>query len=82
MLQVFVPRYGFESVVVFPSNANYTVTEDSFTADNICVRAFERVKVQLTLNEKDVQHIHLEMKLVEPKIPGFSVDYILSAPEI
>lgn len=79
--QVFVPKYGFESVVVFPSDANYEVTDDKLIAKNISVRAFQRVKVQLSLNESDLHRVRLDMKLVEPRIPGFSVDFVLSAPE-
>lgn len=80
-IQVFVPRYGLESVVVFPEGSKYEVTDDSFKAEGVTVRAFAKVKVQISLNESDVQHVRLEMKLVSPKIPGFSVDFILSAPE-
>ncbi|MCP9263660.1 Exosome complex exonuclease RRP44 [Dirofilaria immitis] len=80
-IQVFVPAYGFESIVVFPSGSNYQVTDDSLIAEGVEVRSFQRITVNLSLNETDVQHIRLDMKLVSPKIPGFSVDYILSAPE-
>lgn len=76
-----MPRYGLESVVVFPEGSKYEVTDDSFKAEGVTVRAFAKVKVQISLNESDVQHVRLEMKLVSPKIPGFSVDFILSAPE-
>ncbi|VDN17785.1 unnamed protein product [Gongylonema pulchrum] len=78
---VFVPAYGFESVVVFPVGSNYQVTDDLLVAEGTEVRSFSRIKVKLSLDESDVQHIRLDMKLVSPKIPGFSVDYILSAPE-
>uniref|UniRef100_A0A0N5A9L5 Protein DIS3 homolog n=1 Tax=Syphacia muris TaxID=451379 RepID=A0A0N5A9L5_9BILA len=81
-LQVFVPKYGFESVIVFPADAtNYTVTDIQLTVNNISLKAFQPVKVQLSLNESDLQHVRLDMKLVEPKIPGFSVDFDLSTPE-
>ncbi|VDN01777.1 unnamed protein product [Onchocerca ochengi] len=80
-IQVFVPAYGFESIVVFPSGSNYQVTDDSLIAEGVEVRSFQRITVKLSLDETDVQHIRLDMKLVSPKIPGFSVDYILSAPE-
>lgn len=73
--------YGFESVVVFPAESQYTVSDDLLVAGDKELRSFEKIKVQLCLDEKDEQHIRLDMKLVEPKIPGFSVDYVLSAPE-
>lgn len=76
-----MPAYGFESVVVFPSGSKYQVTDDLLVAEGVEVRSFHRIKVKLSLDETDVQHIRLDMKLVSPKIPGFSVDYILSAPE-
>uniref|UniRef100_A0A0R3RRV1 Protein DIS3 homolog n=1 Tax=Elaeophora elaphi TaxID=1147741 RepID=A0A0R3RRV1_9BILA len=80
-IQVFVPAYGFESVVVFPSGSNYQVTDDSLIAEGIKIMSFQRITVKLSLDETDVQHVRLDMKLVSPKIPGFSVDFILSAPE-
>nr|CDQ04480.1 Bm1955, isoform c [Brugia malayi] len=80
-IQVFVPAYGFESIVVFPCGSNYQVTDDLLMAEGVEVRNFQRITVKLSLDETDVQHIRLDMKLVSPKIPGFSVDYILSAPE-
>ncbi|KAL3995653.1 RNB domain family protein [Acanthocheilonema viteae] len=80
-IQVFVPAYGFESIVVFPSGSNYQVTDDSLVAEGVEIRNFQRVTVKLSLDKTDVQHTRLDMKLISPKIPGFSVDYILSAPE-
>ncbi|MFH4974380.1 hypothetical protein AB6A40_001089 [Gnathostoma spinigerum] len=80
-LQVFVPKYGFESVLVFPSDSNYIISDASVTAGDTVINAFDKVKVQLSLNDNDVQHIRLDMQLVEPKISGFSVDYVLSAAE-
>lgn len=76
-----MPAYGFESIVVFPRGSNYQVTDDSLRAEGVEVRSFQRITVKLSLDETDIQHIRLDMKLVAPKIPGFSVDYILSAPE-
>ncbi|VDK85731.1 unnamed protein product [Litomosoides sigmodontis] len=80
-IQVFVPAYGFESIVVFPSGSNYQVTDDSLVAEGVEIRSFQRITVKLSLDRTDVQHIRLDIKLISPKIPGFSVDYILSAPE-
>ena len=34
---------------------------------------FQKVKVQLSLDSSNVQHEKLELKLVDPQIPGFSV---------
>lgn len=80
-MQVFVPAYGFESIVVFPGGSNYHVMDDLLVAEGVQIRNFQRITVRLSLDKTDVQHIRLDMKLVSPKIPGFSVDYILSAPE-
>ncbi|CAG9539925.1 unnamed protein product [Cercopithifilaria johnstoni] len=80
-IQVFVPAYGFESIVVFPSGSNYQVTDDSLVAEGVEIKTFQHITVKLSLDKTDVQRIRLDMKLISPKIPGFSVDYILSAPE-
>ncbi|VDK18641.1 unnamed protein product [Anisakis simplex] len=80
-IQVFVPKYGLESVVVFPEGSDYEITDEYFKANNTRVDLFARVTVEISLNESNLQHIRLQMKLVKPKIDGFSVDYILSAPE-
>ena len=37
-------------------------------------RLFQRLTVQLTLDQSNIQHEKLVLRLVEPKIPGFSVD--------
>ncbi|KAM3718476.1 putative exosome complex exonuclease RRP44 [Dirofilaria immitis] len=64
-IQVFVPAYGFESIVVFPSGSNYQVTDDSLIAEGVEVRSFQRITVNLSLNETDVQHIRLDMKFIK-----------------
>ncbi|VDN03336.1 unnamed protein product [Thelazia callipaeda] len=80
-IQVLVPNYGLESVVVFPKDLKYEVTDNSLIAEGIEIQCFQRIKVKLSLNESDIQHIRLDIKLVSPKVPGFSVDYNICAPE-
>ncbi|VDN53911.1 unnamed protein product [Dracunculus medinensis] len=80
-IQVFVPKYGLESVIVFPSNLNYSINHTFIVAEGIKLFLLQKILVKLSLDETDLQHIRIDMKLISPKIPGFSVDYMISFPE-
>ena len=45
----------------------------SQSCGGVTLKLFQRLRVQLSLGRSNVQHEKLELRLVEPVIPGFSV---------
>ena len=41
---------------------------------DVTLTLFQKLKVQLSLDQSNVQHEKLELKLIQPHIPGFSVE--------
>uniref|UniRef100_A0A914WXB8 Exosome complex exonuclease RRP44 n=1 Tax=Plectus sambesii TaxID=2011161 RepID=A0A914WXB8_9BILA len=83
-IQVLIPKYGLESAVFVNADSPFVFNEDdcSMRSPDVTLRMFDRVVVQLSLNTKDEQHPKLQLKLVQPKVDGFSVDSLLSAPDL
>ncbi|XP_071951446.1 exosome complex exonuclease RRP44-like isoform X2 [Antedon mediterranea] len=80
-LQVFIPKYGLEGTLFLKpedktasSLFTYNEEEQSQTAGDVSLHMFDPVTVQLSINASDVQHQKLMLKLVKPKVSGFSVD--------
>lgn len=74
-LQVLIPKYGLEGTL-FIRNETFVFDEDepSQRCGPVKLTLFQKVKVQLSLDTSNVQHEKLELQLIEPFIPGFSVD--------
>ncbi|EYC22070.1 hypothetical protein Y032_0018g3697 [Ancylostoma ceylanicum] len=80
-IQVFVPKYGLESVIVLQQGKGTTID-----IDESCVRhgdqvihELDRVKVRVRLDESNVQRRRIALDLIEPStLPGLSVDFDLS----
>lgn len=87
-LQVLIPKYGLEGTV-FLNDAHkktssffvYNEEENTQNAGNVAFHVFDPVIVQLSIDRSNVQHMKLSLKLVKPKIPGFSVPSVNEASE-
>ncbi|XP_038055704.1 exosome complex exonuclease RRP44-like [Patiria miniata] len=80
-VQVFIPKYGFEGTLFLrgPDKDKdglfkYNEEECTQSAGNVTLRGFDKVRVQISAETSNIQHQKLRMKLVEPKVSGFSVD--------
>ncbi|XP_055345726.1 exosome complex exonuclease RRP44-like [Paramacrobiotus metropolitanus] len=77
-VQVLVPKYGMEGTVMLTDKSGnvqfrYNAEGPSVTIGNVTLRTFDRVIVQISVDQSSLQHHRLVTKLVEPMIPGFSV---------
>lgn len=80
-LQVFIPKFGLEGTLylqkteggVKSSLFTYNDDEPSQNAGDVKLRAFDYVKVQISMEATSIQHQKLRLKLVTPQVPGFSV---------
>ena len=71
-----IPKFGLEGTLYIKSDSGFVFDEDlpSQSKENVTLTLFQKLKVQLSLDSSNVQHEKLELKLVEPHIPGFSVE--------
>lgn len=78
-LQVLIPKFGLEGTVYLSEgkgkNSMFTFNEEESTQSvgDITLHVFDPVKVQISIDSSNIQHQKLALKLVEPKIAGFSV---------
>ncbi|WKY03461.1 hypothetical protein Q1695_004873 [Nippostrongylus brasiliensis] len=80
-IQVFVPKYGLESVIVLQQGKGTTIDIDESCVrhGDIVVRELDRVTVRVRLDESNVQRRRIALDLIEPStLPGLSVDFDLS----
>ncbi|XP_022091521.1 exosome complex exonuclease RRP44-like [Acanthaster planci] len=80
-VQVFIPKYGFEGTLFLKGPDkdkdgifHYNEEECTQSAGAVTLRGFDKVRVQISAETSNIQHQRLRLKLVEPKVPGFSVD--------
>lgn len=75
-IQVLIPKYGLEGTLYIKNDSGFVFDEEgpAQTNGNVTLRLFQKVRVQLTLDQSNVQHEKLEVKLVDPFIPGYSVE--------
>ena len=77
---VIIPTYGIEGIVYAHGTDNSFTGQSSTTQliwDNVTIKLFDRVKVQISIEEAGVaaaQRSKLKLVLTEPIIPGFSFD--------
>ena len=75
-IQILIPKYGLEGTLFIPKDGGgFVFNEDvpSQSKGNVTLNLFQKVLVQLTLDQSNVQHEKLEVKLVKPYIADFSV---------
>ena len=75
-IQVLIPKYGLEGTLYIRNDSGFVFDDEipSQTHGNVTLTLFQKVMVQLTLDQSNVQHEKLEVKLMEPYIDGFSVE--------
>ena len=69
-----VPKYGLETVIIFPATLAKT-DEQVLEIAKQYIRPFQKVKVKLELVEKNFRK-KIEVTLVEPKIEGLNTESI------
>lgn len=83
-IQVFVPKYGLESIIVLQSGSDTVIDVEEMAVKvngESVIRELEPVTVKISVNEKNQQRPRVELQLVKPAIPGLSVDFDLSSSE-
>ncbi|CAO4376025.1 unnamed protein product [Caenorhabditis nigoni] len=83
-IQVFVPKYGLESIIVLQPGSGTTIDVEEMAVKvngEAVIRELEPVTVKISVNEKNQQRPRVELQLIKPAIPGLSVDFDLSTSE-
>ncbi|CAG0916314.1 unnamed protein product [Notodromas monacha] len=88
-LQVLVPKYGLEATLFLEGKQIdpkiikfvYDESEPSQTCGSVKFSTFDKVVVQISIDESNVQREKLVLRLVHPKVPGFSVDPLPQKPK-
>jgi len=76
-LQVLIPKYGLEGTLYFDEFPfTYDEQEPSQTSGCVKLRLFQRVIVQISIDATNVQRQRMQLKLVHPKIEGYSVESV------
>ena len=81
-IQVLIPKYGLESAIMLPAKSAFVFDEDTCSlrvatgaSAGLQLFMFDAVRVRLELVSTNAeQHHRLQLKLIEPKIDGFSVE--------
>lgn len=78
-LQILIPKYGLEGTV-YLSKRKHTEGPCSFdeekmcqTAGDVTLQVFDKVIVQVSIEQKTIQTTEMQLRLVHPQIPGLSV---------
>jgi len=83
-VQVLIPKYGLEGTLYLPRKQQetsatsgvefrYDAETPSQSCNGVTLKLFEKVVVRILLDDSNVQHEKLVLKLVKPHIEGFSV---------
>ncbi len=78
-LQVLIPKYGLEGTLFLRSDQDdvdflFDEAVPSQSCKGVSLTLFQKIKVQISLDQSNVQHEKLVLRLVSPIIEGFSVD--------
>ncbi|XP_030817141.1 exosome complex exonuclease RRP44 [Camarhynchus parvulus] len=82
---VLIPKYGLEGTVFFEEKdkptpkLEYNSEVPSLTVEDTTLHIFDKVKVNIMLDDSNIQHQKMRMVLVEPKILGNDTCASLSA---
>lgn len=74
-LKVLLPRFGLEATV-FLKEEGWKYDEEAGTQSfsGVTFHQFDRLVVQVSVDSRNVQHQKVVVKIVQPKIPGVSVE--------
>ncbi|KAL4234603.1 exosome catalytic subunit dis3 [Mactra antiquata] len=79
-VQVLIPKYGLEATLYLNTDQRkkgplfvFNEEENTQTCGGISLHVFDRVIIQISIDRSNVQHLKLQIKLVQPQIPEFSV---------
>uniref|UniRef100_A0A131YT94 Exosome complex exonuclease RRP44 n=1 Tax=Rhipicephalus appendiculatus TaxID=34631 RepID=A0A131YT94_RHIAP len=74
-VQVLMPRFGLETTL-FLKEEGWKYDEEACTQSfgDITLHQFDRLVVQVSVDSRNIQHQKVVIKIVEPKIPGVSVE--------
>lgn len=79
-VQILIPKYGLEATLYLNTDKHkkgplFEFNEEANiqTCGGVTLSVFGRVIIQLSIDRSNVQHLKLQIKLVKPEIPGFSV---------
>ncbi|XP_063699314.1 exosome complex exonuclease RRP44 isoform X2 [Culicoides brevitarsis] len=82
-LLILVPKYGLEGTIYVYGKTDmpcksgiifkYDEENHTLSCGHITFRAFDPVKVRLSIDSSDIQHERLALELVEPFIENFSI---------
>lgn len=74
-LQVLIPKYGLEGTVFLPDKKNKLDAKFEFdeeastqTCGDVTLHVFDAVRVQVSIDQTNVQHQRLQLKLVQPAV--------------
>jgi len=86
-IQVLIPKYGLEGTLYLKSTDDVKFEYDSSVpsqtvkSQEICLTLFQLITVRLMLDDSNVQHEKLVLKLVEPNVIGFSVPILTKSDD-
>ncbi|XP_037568995.1 exosome complex exonuclease RRP44-like [Dermacentor silvarum] len=74
-VQVLMPRFGLETTL-FLKEEGWKYDEEACTQSfgDITLHQFDQLVVQVSVDSRNIQHQKVVIKIVEPKIPGVSVE--------
>uniref|UniRef100_A0A1E1X5G1 Exosome complex exonuclease RRP44 n=1 Tax=Amblyomma aureolatum TaxID=187763 RepID=A0A1E1X5G1_9ACAR len=74
-VQVLMPRFGLETTL-FLREEGWKYDEEACTQSfgDVTLHQFDQLVVQVSVDSRNVQHQKVVVKIVEPKIPGVSVE--------
>ncbi|XP_060606193.1 exosome complex exonuclease RRP44-like [Ruditapes philippinarum] len=79
-VQILIPKYGLEATLYLnvdgrKKGPTFVFNEDENTQScgPVTLHVFDRVVIQISIDRSNVQHLKLQIRLVEPSIPEFSV---------
>lgn len=79
-VQVLIPKYGLEATLYLNTDGRkkgptfvFNEEENTQTCGPVTLRVFDRLIIQISIDRSNVQHLKLQIKLVQPVIEGFSV---------
>ncbi|CAJ0928716.1 unnamed protein product, partial [Mesorhabditis belari] len=80
-VQVFVPRYGIESMIVIKPGVQVDSEAKTVGYQGKTLHELDKVKVRVRVNSSNIQRPRIVLDLLDPMIPGLSVDFDLTSSE-
>jgi len=80
-VRVLIPKFGLEGTIFLNETGSkcggpcvYNSEAGTQTCGNVVLKVFDKVKVRISVESNDYASAFMKLRLVEPKIPGISVD--------